>query len=88
MSKLEQRLEALANWKGPQEAGVVRPYPAKWDLVSYPPKFKALTLYAFDGKESPNQHIYYFNFQTKNVVSNDAILACLFISTLKGIAFE
>jgi len=35
MSKLE-RLEALASWKGLQEAGVVRPYPVEWDLVSYP----------------------------------------------------
>jgi len=44
MSKLEQRLEALANQKGLQKAGVVPPYPAEWDLVPYPPKFKALTL--------------------------------------------
>jgi len=67
---------------------VVRLYSAEWDLVSYPPKFKALTLQAFDGKGSPNQHIYYFKSQTGNVVSNDAILARLFIGTLKGIAFE
>ena len=44
MNKLEQRLEALTNWKGLQEVGIVRPYPAEWDLVPYPPKFKALTL--------------------------------------------
>jgi len=50
--------------------------------------FKALTLQAFDGKGSPNQHRYYFKSQTGNVVSNDAILARLFIGTLKGIAFE
>ena len=60
MSKLEQCLEALANQKGLQKAGVVRPYPTKWDLIPYPPKFKTLTLQAFDGKGSPNQHIYYF----------------------------
>ena len=36
MSQLEQRLEALTNRKGLQEAGVVRPYPAEWDLVLYP----------------------------------------------------
>ena len=35
-----------------------------------------------------NQHIYYFKSQTRNVVDNDAILAHLFISTLKGLAFE
>jgi len=67
---------------------VVRSYPAEWDLIPYPPKFKALTLHAFDGKGSPNQHVYYFKSQTRNVVSNDAILTCLFIDTLKGIAFE
>ena len=88
MNKLEQRLEALTNRKGLIEAGVVCPYPAEWDLVPYPHKFKALTLQAFDGKGSPNQHIYYFKSQTGNIVANDAILACLFISTLKRLAFD
>jgi len=88
MSKLEQRLEALYSWKGLQEVGVVRPYPAEWDLLPYPPKFKALTLQAFDDEGSPNQHIYYFKSQTGNVVSNGAILVHLFIGTLKGIAFD
>ena len=37
MNQLEQRLEALTNRKGLQEAGVVRPYPAEWDLLPYPP---------------------------------------------------
>ena len=44
MNQLEQRLEALTNRKGIQEEGVVQPYPAEWDLVPYPPKFKAPTL--------------------------------------------
>ena len=44
MNKVEQRLEALIDRKGLQEVGVVRPYPAEWDLVSYLPKFKASTL--------------------------------------------
>ena len=88
MNKLEQRLEALTNWKGLQEVGVVLPYPAELDLVPYPPKFKAPTLQAFDGKWSPNQHIYYFESQIGNVVANDAILVRLFIDTLKGLAFE
>jgi len=35
-----------------------------------------------------NQHIYYFKSQRGNVVSNDAILARLFIGTLKRIDFE
>ena len=88
MNKLEQHLEALTNRKGLQEAGVVRPYPAEWDLVPYPPKFKAPTLQAFDGKGSLNQYFYYFKSQTGNIVANDAILACLFIGTLEGLAFE
>ena len=88
MNKLEQRLDALTNRKGLQEAGVIWSYPAEWDLVSYPPKFKAPTLQVFDGKGSPNQHIYYFKSQTGNVVDNYAILARLFISTLKGLAFD
>jgi len=60
MSKLEQHLEVLANRNDLQEEGVVRPYSAEWDLVPYPPKFKALTQQAFDSKGLPNQHLYYF----------------------------
>ena len=66
----------------------VRPYPVEWDAAPYPPRFKALTLHTFDGKGSPNQHIYYFKSQTGNVVSNDAILGRLFIDILKGVDFE
>jgi len=88
MSKLEQRLEALANPNGLQEVGIVRPYVTEWDTSPYPPKFKAPSFLTFNGKGSPNQHIYYFKSQTGNVVSNDAILAHLFIGTLKGVAFE
>ena len=39
---------------------VTRPYPLEWDSVPYPPKFKPLTLHTYDGKSSPNHHIYYF----------------------------
>jgi len=67
---------------------VIRSYPTEWDLVPYPHKFKAPTLQAFDGKGSPNQHIYYFKSQTGNVESNDAILTRLFIDILKRITFE
>jgi len=67
---------------------VVRPYPAEWYLIPYPPKFKAPTLQAFNGKGSQNQHIYYFKSQIGNVVANDANLVRLFIDTLKGLTFE
>ena len=60
------------------------PYILKWDSVAYPPKFKPSTLHTYDVKSSPNQHIYYFWSQTGNVIDNDAIMARLFIATLKG----
>ena len=87
MQELETRLEAIAHRGELQEVGEVRPYPVEWDDTPYPPKFKAPLLHTFDGKGSPNQHIY-FKSQTGNVVSNDAILVPLSIGTLKGIAFE
>ena len=42
----------------------VHPYPLEWDSIPYPPKFKPPTLHMYDGKSSPNQHIYYFRSQT------------------------
>ena len=53
MNRLERRLEALTNRKGLQEAGVVRPYPAEWDLVPYPSKFNAPTLKHSMGRGHP-----------------------------------
>jgi len=71
-----------------KKVGAVRPYPLEWNSVPYPPKFKPPMLHSYDGKSSPNQHIYYFRSQTGNVVGNDAIMARLFIGTLKGITFD
>ena len=88
MKELEERLEAIAHRSDLQDVSIIRPYPAEWDSTPYPPKFKAPMLQAFDGKTSPNQHIYYFKSQTGNIVENDAIMARLFIGTLRGIAFE
>ena len=88
MNEIGKRLEAISNRSNLQEVGVVRPYPVEWDLAPYPPRFKGPNVHAFDGKGSPNQHIYYFKFQTEYVVSNDAIMARLFIGTFKGVAFE
>ena len=88
MNELEKCLEALTSQSNLQEIGMVRLYLVEWDAVSYPPKLKAPTLHTFDGKGSPNQHIYYFKSQTRNVVSNETIMPCLFIGTLKGVAFE
>jgi len=45
-------------------------------------------LHTYDDKGSPNQHIYYFRSQTGNVIDNNAIMARLFIGTLKGVASD
>ena len=84
MSKLKQSLKALANQGGLQDVGIIQPYPIEWDMAPYPPKFKAPILHTFDSKGSPNHHIYYFKSLIGNVVSNDALMAHLFIGTLKG----
>jgi len=49
---------------------------------------QAPTLHTHDGKSSPNQHIYYFQSQTDNVIDNDTVMARLFIDTLKEIVFN
>ena len=49
-------------------------------------KVQANTLHTYDGKSSPNQHIYYF--MSQNGIDNDAIMARLFIGTLNGVAFD
>jgi len=71
-----------------KKVDMTRPYPLEWNSVPYPLKFKPLTLHKYDGKSSPNQYIYYFRSQTGNVIDNDAIMVRLFISTLKGVAFD
>jgi len=85
---VQAQIASLTQRDALKKVGAVRPYPLKWDSVPYPPKFKPPTLYSYDGKSSPNQHIYYFWLQIGNVVGNDAIMARLFISTLKGVAFD
>jgi len=67
---------------------MTHPYPLEWDSVPYPPKFKPPMLHTYDGKGSPNQHIYYFRSQIDNIIDNDTIMAKLFIGTLKGITFD
>ena len=73
---LQAQIASLAQRDELKKVGTVRPYPLEWDSVSYPLKFKPPTLHTYDGKSSPNQHIY------------DAIMARLFIGTLKGVAFD
>jgi len=85
---LQAQIASLSQRNELKKVGAVRPYPLEWDSVPYPQKFKPPMLHTYDGKSSPNQHIYYFRSQTGNVIGNDAIMARLFISTLKGVAFD
>jgi len=71
-----------------KNVGMTRPYLLEWDLVPYPSNLKPLTLHISDGKGSPNQHIYYFQSQTRNMIDNDTVMATLFIDILKGVAFD
>ena len=57
---LQAQIASLAQRDELKKVGAVRPYPLEWDSVPYPPKFKPPTLHTYDGKSSPNQHIYYF----------------------------
>src|SRR3954465_9935314 len=86
--RLEEQVAALKTTTIRQEAGATRPYPVEWDAVKYPSRFKVPTLNTFDGKGSAQQHIYYFQSQTRSLMGNDPVQTLLFISTLKGVAFE
>src|SRR5436190_17708038 len=88
MKRLEEQVAALKTTTTRQEAGATRPYPVEWDAVKYLSRFKVPTLNTFDGKWSAQQHIYYFQSQTRSLMGNDPVRTRLFISTLKGVAFE
>src|SRR5436853_4115402 len=88
MKRLEEQVATLKTTNVRQEAGATRLYPVEWDAVKYPSKFKVPTLNPFYGKGSAQQHIYYFQSQTGNLVGNDPVRTRLFVSTLKGPAFE
>jgi len=88
LSGIQAQIASLTQREKLKKVGAVRPYPLEWDSVPYPLKFNPPTLHTYDGKSSLNQHIYYFRSQTGNVIDNDAIMARLFIGTLKGVAFD
>jgi len=88
MKRLEEQVAALKTTTIRQEAGATRPNLVEWDAVKYPSKFKVPSLNTFDGKGSAQQHIYYFQSQTGNLMGNDPVRTRVFISTLKGVAFE
>jgi len=82
---IQAQIASLTQKDELKKAGMARSYPLEWDSVPYPPKFKPPTLHTYDGKNSSNQHIYYFRSQTDNVIDNNAIMARLFIGTLKRV---
>jgi len=88
IKNIQAHIVSLAQWDKLKKVGMTRPYPLEWDSVPYPPKFKPPTLHMHDGKSSPNRPIYYFWSQTSNLIDNDAVMARLFIGTLKGVAFD
>ena len=81
---IQAQIASLTQRDELKKVGMTRPYPLEWDSVPCPTNFKPPTLHTYDGKSSPNQHIYYFRSQTGNVIDNDAIMARLFIGIFKG----
>ena len=81
---IQAQIASLAQQDELKKVGMTRPSPLEWESVTYPSKFKPPTLHTYDDKSSPNQHIYYFQSQTDNIIDNDAIIVRLFICTLKG----
>ena len=61
---IQAQITSLTQRDELKKAGMTRPYPLEWNSVPYPPKVKPPTLHTYDGKSSPNQHIYYFRSQT------------------------
>src|SRR5436853_3822754 len=88
VDELERKLDVMANRGSLQEAGISRPYPADWETVPFPAKFKPPTLQLFDSTKSANRHMCCFKVQTGHLAANDALLTRLFISTLDETAFE
>ena len=85
---IQAQIASLAQRDELKKVGMTRSYLLEWDFILYLPKFKPPTLHTYNGKGSPDQHIYYFRSQTGNVINNDAIIARLFIGTLNVVAFD
>ena len=66
LKSLQAQIVSLAQRDELKKVGAVRPYPLEWNSVPYPLKFKPPTLHTYNGKSSPNQHIY--NFSLKPVM--------------------
>ena len=88
INDIQAQIASLTQRDELKKIGLTRPHPLEWDSAPYPPKFKPSMLHTYDGKSSPNQYIYYFWYQTCNVIDNDAIMARLFIGTLRVVAFD
>ena len=85
---IQTQIASLAQRDKLKKIRMTRLYLSEWDSLPYPPKFKPSTLHTYDDKSLPNQNIYYFRSQTGNMIDNDAIMARLFIVTLKEAAFD
>jgi len=82
IKSIQAQLTSLAQRDELKRVGKTHPYLLEWDSVPYPPKFKPLMLHTYDGKSSPNQHIYYS--QTDNVIDNDALWPDYSSTPLRG----
>jgi len=72
---IQAQIASLTQRDELKKVGMTLSYLLEWDTFPYPLKFKPHTLHMYDGKSSPNQHIYYFWSQNGNIINNDAIMA-------------
>ena len=85
---IQAQISSLSQRDELKKVGMTRPYLLDWDSVPYPPKLTPPTLHMYNDESSPNQHAYYFRSQIGNVIDKVAIMAKLFIGTLKGPDFD
>ena len=60
---IQAQIASLTERDELKKLGMTHPYPPEWDSVLYRPKFKPPTLHTYDGKSSPNQHMYSFGLR-------------------------
>lgn len=88
LKDLYARIEAKEKPGSLHKYGIRQSYPKEWDNVVYPPKYKPLTIEAFDGKGSSRRFLKYFTTTTEHLPKDDALQTNLFVGALQGVAYD
>jgi hypothetical protein len=65
------------------------PYPAAYDLIPVPNRYKVLDFTKFSGQDDTStlEHVNRFIIQCGEAANRDVLRVCLFLSSLSGLAF-